>query len=57
MKVLLLFDQNAVRNNIVQVSVETLLVPMDARMSVPFIVSLYHNIIITILYSECVNPI
>lgn len=40
----------------VQVSVETLLVPMDARMSVPFIVSLYHNIIITILYNECMNP-
>ncbi len=41
----------------VQVRVETLLVPMDARMSFPSIVGIYHNIIIAILYSECVNPI
>ena len=41
----------------VQVRVETLLVPIDARMSLLFIIRFHHNIIITILYIECVNPI
>ena len=40
----------------VQVRVETLFVLMDARMSLLFIIRLHHNIIITILYSECANP-